>query len=108
MAEVNIIQEFRLKNIDKARNYLIEETNRNEVMSKKHKKICATLNSIKHFLILVCTITGSVSISAFASLIVITIGITSFAMGLKICAITAGMKKYLINNNYLIIKKKKN
>ena len=40
MAEENIGQEFRLKNIDETRNYLIEEINRNELMSKKHKKIC--------------------------------------------------------------------
>ena len=37
MVEENTRQEFRLKNIDKARNYLIEEINRNELMSKKHK-----------------------------------------------------------------------
>ena len=29
MAEKNINQEFRLKNIDETRNYLIEEINRN-------------------------------------------------------------------------------
>ena len=37
MADKNISQEFRLKNIDETRNYLIEETNRNELMSKNHK-----------------------------------------------------------------------
>ena len=102
MAEENIGQEFRLKNIDETRNYLIEEINRNELMSKKHKKICTTLNYIEHFLILASTITGCISISAFASLIGIPIGITSSAIGLKICAITAGIKKYKS-----IIKKKK-
>ena len=35
-----------------------------------------------------------ISISALASLIAIPIGITSYAIGLKICAITAGIKKY--------------
>ena len=40
MAEENISQEFRLKNIDETRNYLIEETNQNELMSKKNKKVC--------------------------------------------------------------------
>ena len=40
MAEENIIREFRLKNIFETRNYLIEEINRNELMSKKHKKVC--------------------------------------------------------------------
>ena len=44
MVEENISQEFRLKNIDEAKNYLIEEINRNELISKKHKKVCTTLN----------------------------------------------------------------
>ena len=33
MSEENISQEFKLKNIDKSRHYLIEEINRNELMS---------------------------------------------------------------------------
>ena len=48
-------------------------------MSRKHKKVCTTLNYIEHFFILATTITG-----------------------LKFCAITAGIKKY-----QSIIKKKK-
>ena len=39
-------QAFRLKKIDELRNYLIEETNRNELMSKKHKNFCRVLNYI--------------------------------------------------------------
>ena len=89
MAEENISQEFRLKNIDETRNYLIEETNRNKLMSKKHKKVCTTLNYIEQSLILAYTITGCVSISVFASLIGIPMGITSSAIESKICAITA-------------------
>ena len=50
MAEENIGQEFRLKNIDKTRNYLIEEINRNELVSKTHKKVCTALNYIDTFL----------------------------------------------------------
>ena len=94
MAEENISQEFRLKNIDETKKYLIEEINRNELMSKKHKKVYTALNYIEHFIILASTITGYVSISAFASLVGILIGITSSAIGIKICAITAGNKKY--------------
>ena len=56
-------QEFRQKNIDETRNYLTEVINRNELMSKKHKKVCTTLNYIKHFFILGSTITRCVSIS---------------------------------------------
>ena len=51
MAEENKSQEFRLKNVDETRNYLIEEINQSELISKKHKKICTTLNYIEHFLI---------------------------------------------------------
>ena len=36
MSEKNINQEFRLKKIDETGNYLIEEMNQNELMSKKH------------------------------------------------------------------------
>ena len=43
MSEENIGQEFRLKNIDETTNYLIEEIKLNELMNKKHKKICTTL-----------------------------------------------------------------
>ena len=49
MVEENIGQEFRLKNINETRNYFYEEVNQNELMSKKHKKICTTLNYIEHF-----------------------------------------------------------
>ena len=67
MAEENISRECKLENINETRNYLIEEINRNEFMSKKHKKVCATLNYIEHFLILGSTITQCVFISAFSS-----------------------------------------
>ena len=102
MAEENISHKFRLKNVDETRNYLIKEIKQNELMSRKHKKICTTLDYIKHFLILASSITGCVSISAFVSLIVSPIGITSSAIGLKICAVTAWIKNYKS-----IIKKKK-
>ena len=70
-------------------------------MSKNHIKVCRVLNYIEHLLILIATLPGCVSISAFASLVGITMGITSSAIGLKICVITAGIKKYMS-----IIKKK--
>ena len=38
MDEENLSQEFRLKNIDEIRNYLIKEIKSNKSMSKKHKK----------------------------------------------------------------------
>ena len=102
MVEKNVSQEFRLKNIDETRNYFVEEIKQNELTSKKLRKFCRTLNYIEQFLILAYTITGCVSISAFTLLIDISIGISSSAIGLKICVITAGIIKYKS-----IIKKKK-
>ena len=72
-------------------------------MSKKHKKVCRILNYFEHLLVLASTVTGSVSISGFASLVNIPVGITSSAIGLKIFVITAGTKKY----KSIIRKKKK-
>ena len=63
-------------------------------MCKKHKKVCRVLNYIDHSLIAISTITGRVSIFAFASLVGIPIGITISAIGLKICEITIGNKKH--------------
>ena len=60
------------------------------------------MNYIDHLLIVISTVTGCVSISVFPSLVAIPIGIRSSAIGLKICAITAGIKNYKS-----IIKKKK-
>ena len=71
-------------------------------MSKKHKKVCEVLDYIDHLLVVISKITSCVSISAFASLVGIPIGITSSIIEFKICAISAGIK-----NNKLIIKKKK-
>ena len=102
MAEEKISQEFRLKNTDETRNFLIEEINRNELISKKHKKVCTTLNYVEQFLILGSTISGCVSISAFGSLVSIPIEITSSTVGLKIWVVTAAIKEYKS-----IIKKKK-
>ena len=94
MLEERISQEFRLTNIDKTKNYLLEEIEQNELMSRKPKKVCTTLNYIKDFLILASTITGCISIVSFASLLGIPIGNTSPAIGLNIYAIAAGIKMY--------------
>ena len=79
---------------------MFKEINQNELLSKKHKKVCRVLKYIDNLLVLISIITGCVSISAFASLFGIPIGSASPAIGLKICAITEGIKKHK-----LIIKK---
>ena len=67
---------------------------------KKIKKTCKYLNYAEHFLILVSTVTGCVSISAFASLVFVPVDITYYKFCSKnknVCnhysAITAGIKK---------------
>ena len=55
-------------------------------------------------LILAPTVSGCASISAFFSLFAIPIGITSSLVGLKNCAITAGIKNY----KSIMKKRKKN
>ena len=94
MKEGNASQEFRLTNIEEIKNIFIKEIYQNE-------KISIISNYIEHFLISASAITGYVSISRFASLIIIPIEITG-SIGLKICAIIAAIKKYKS-----IIKKKK-
>ena len=63
------------------------------------------LNYIQQLLILISTVSGCVSISGFASLVGIPMGITSSATGLKIYVITAGTEKY---RSIIKIKKKHN
>ena len=94
--------QFTLKKIDETRNYLLDEIKHNNLMSLKHKKTCKYLNHVEHLLILASTVTGSVPISAFASLVCVPVGIILSAVGLKICAITSVIKKYKS-----IVKKKK-
>ena len=71
-------------------------------MNEKYKKTCKFPNYIKHLVVLVSAVTGCVSIFAFASLVCVSVGITSSAVGIQTCVITAGIKKYKP-----IIKKKK-
>ena len=40
MVAENKSQKFRLKNIVETRNYFLKEIELNELMSRKHKKIC--------------------------------------------------------------------
>ena len=52
------------------------------------------MNYFDHSLIAISTITRCISVSAFATLSGIPLEITSSAIGLKFCVITAGIKKF--------------
>ena len=74
-------------------------------MNEKYKKTCKYFNYAEHFLILVSTVTGCVSISAFASLVWVPVSNTSSAVEIEIRAITAGFKKYKLSIKNMIKKK---
>ena len=63
-------------------------------MSEKYKKTWKCLNYVEHLLILASKFTGCVSVSTFASLVCVLVGIMSSAVGINICTIIAGIKKY--------------
>ena len=66
---------------------------RNDLMSKKHNKIRKTLDQNEHILVLTSAFRGCISISVFASLVAIPLRTTSTSIRLKICVITATIKK---------------
>ena len=71
-------------------------------MSEKHEKMRRDLNYFEHVLVFVSVVSDCVSVSIVASLVGVLVGIASFAVGLKICRMTARFKKYKS-----IIKKKR-
>ena len=95
--------EFILRKIDETRNYLLDGIKHNDLMSKRYKKAYKYLNYVENLLILASTVTGCVSVSAFASSVCVPVGITIFTVGINICAIVAGIK----NHKSIIRKKKK-
>ena len=54
----------------------LDEIKHNDLMSEKYKKTCKYLNYVEDLLILSSTISGCVSISAFALLVGIPFGIS--------------------------------
>ena len=83
-----------MRKIDETWNYLLDEIKHNALMSEKYKKTCKHFNYVEHLLTLVSTVTGCISISALLSLVCVPVGIKSSAVRIKICVITAGVKKY--------------
>ena len=98
---------FRLRKIDERKNYLLDEIN-HDLMSQKYRKTGKYLNYVEHLLILALTVTDRVSISAFASLVAISVGIASSAVGITIFAITAGIKNYKKKHDKIVLLGKDN
>ena len=84
---------FKKKKMNLLFHLLDDIINHNDLVSEKCEKKCKYLNHVEDLLILVSTVTGCVSISAFASFLCVTVYITSSASGIKMCVITAGIKR---------------
>ena len=79
-----------MKETDGTGNYFIEETKQNVLIRKKFETYCNILNYTEQLLILASTtVPGCVSISAFVSLVDISLGIASSAVGTQTCAVSA-------------------
>ena len=93
IAKENVSHRFKLKKVDETRKCFLEEIKHNELMSENHKKVCRALSCFEHFLFFISVVTSCVSISTFTLLVGVHVGTQSSTIGLKICAITAGIKK---------------
>ena len=63
-------------------------------MSEKYKKTTKYLNYVEHLIILASNVSTCLSVSAFASLVCVPVGITVSAVGLKFFSIAIALKKY--------------
>ena len=55
-------------------------------MNEKHKKVCRDLKYCEDFIIFISAVSGCVSVSAFALLFGVAVGITGSAVALKNCS----------------------
>ena len=69
MAKENVGLDFRLKKVDETRNYLLDDIKYNDLMSKKHKKLCTALNNLQSFLVFISAVSVCVPVYKFASLV---------------------------------------
>ena len=68
--------ELRLRKIDETSIYLLDEIKHNDLMSENYMEARKYLNYVENLLIPASTVTGCVSVSAFASIVcVLTAGI---------------------------------
>ena len=79
---------FRLDEISKAENHLIEEINQRKSCSKKLSKYVAAFDYIDKILIVLSAATGGVSITSFTSIVGVPVGIASASRTLVFSLIT--------------------
>ena len=77
MCQVSCLSEEK---IDEEKKYILDEI-KHDLMSEKYRETCKYLSYVKHILILVSVATGFGLISVIDSLVCVSVGVTSFAVG---------------------------
>ena len=96
-------QQFRLKKINKTKDYFVAEIKKRELMSKRLSKYIASFDYFDKSLIALSAATGSISIASFTTVIGAPIGMMSASFSLAFLITTGFVKRFLKTRN----KKKK-
>ena len=88
-------QRFRLNKVSEIADYFITEIKERELMSKKLSKYISFFDYFDKFFIVLSVTVGSISITSFATLIGIPVGITSASLSLGSSLCTGLLKKLL-------------
>ena len=88
-------RQFRPNKIHEIENYFIAEIKETELMSKRLSKYIVLFDYFDKCLIVLSAAIGSISISSFATVIGITIGIASASLSLTFSLCTGLVKKLL-------------
>ena len=86
-------QQFRLNKISEIQDYFIAEINERELMSKELSKYISFFDYFDKFFIVLSVTSGGVSITSFAGVIGVPIGITSASLSLAFSLCTGLVKK---------------
>ena len=88
-------QQFRLNKISKIEDYFIPEIKEKDLISKNLRKYISLFDYFDKSLIVLSVTSGSISITSFATVIGIPIGITSASLSLAFSLCTGLVKKIL-------------
>ena len=92
---LNDPQQFRLKNPNEIKNYFIPEIKERELMIKRLSKYIASFEYFDKPLIVLSVLTGSISISSFATLIGAPVAMMSASCSLGFSITIGFVKKFL-------------
>ena len=95
---LNDQEQFRIKSPSEIKNYFIAEIKERELMSKRLSIYIASFEYFDKSLIALSVVTGSISVSSFATLIGAPVGMMSASCSLAF-SITTGFVKKAIKSN---------